>query len=538
MTEVKQVSALQEEGTGDDGDLTGRRSLIKNILFSWGSQLLFIAAGFIMPRMIDNHLGQELLGVWDFSWSLLSYFYFVQAGVTSAVNRFVGRYWAVQDIRNIIRVVSCATAALAVAGLVVLLMVFTASATLPQFAGHRLREHTSTAQGVIVLLGGALAVQSTLGAFNGVLTGCHRWALQNINQAVWHVVSIIGMVIALQRGGSLVHLAAITFAGDILGQCTRVTLAFRVCRGLRLEKSALNWQTIRELYVYGGKTLIPTLSGMLVNSTTSMLIISCLGPASLALFTRPRSLIRHVDTLVRRMSMTLIPTVSSLEAAADPLAIQNLSIKSVRYTIYLILPILLTFCVFGGAILEIWMGAQYGNSVLMAVLAVGFLVPMTQTPILDILAGLNAHGKAGIAELIGGLMSLGLIALVLGPLKLGLTWAAVGATLPITLISAFYYTKLICAKLCITRRQYFSAIALRPTIHLLPFAVLLIVARLAFPSSPIRGLCWGLALSIPILTLIYWKCVLPTKMKLWIYSKLRWHTGSNQLARKDISKVK
>jgi O-antigen/teichoic acid export membrane protein len=501
-------------------DLTGRKGMVRNVLFGWGGQLVFIVAGFIMPRMIDDRLGQEVLGVWDFSWSLLSYFHFVQAGIASAVNRYVGKYWAIQDIAGINRVVSCATCVLCLAGLIVFGLTLGAAALLPRIAAEKLGANTQAAQAVILILGASLSLQTALGAFVGVITGCHRWEIQNMNQAAWYTVTVIGMIAVLLMGGGLWQMALVTFAGDLLGQASRVCIAFRVCRGLRLQKSLIEWPTILDLYTFGGKTLLPTVSNMLVNSTTSMLIVSYLGPASLALFTRPRSLVRHSDTLVRRMTMTLIPTVSSLEAAEDMKAIRHLLVKAVRYTLYLVLPIVLVLSAFGGPILQLWMGPGYGNDLLMGVLAIGFLIPMAQTPVLDILVGLNAHGRAGAAELIAGIVSVGLIIIALGPLHCGIVGVAIGVTLPITLMSGIYYTRLICKKVEMPVWHYLHSIAVAPVLHLLPFLILLVGARLAFRSAPLHGLMWSAIIGSPLVALIYWKCVLPGSMKGWILDKI------------------
>jgi O-antigen/teichoic acid export membrane protein len=507
-------------------DFTGRKGLVRNVLFGWGSQLVFIAAGFIMPRMIDDRLGQEVLGVWDFSWSLLSYFQFVQAGITAAVNRYVGRYWAIQDIAGVNRIVSCATFVLFLAGLIVFGLTLGASELLPWIAGGKLGEHTQAAQAVILILGASLSIQTVLGAFGGVITGCHRWEVQNLNVAAWHIVTVAGMIAVLLLGGGLMQLALVTFTGDVFGQATRVFLAFRICPGLRLQKRLVESRTIRDLYAFGGKTLLPTVSNMLVNSTTSMLIVAYLGPAALALFTRPRSLLRHADTLVRRMSMTLIPTVSSLEAAEDVQAIRTLLIKAVRYTLYLVLPIVLVLSIFGGPVLQLWMGPGYGNDLLMAVLALGFLIPMAQTPLLDILVGLNAHGRAGAAELAAGLVSMGLIAIALGPLNSGIVGAAIGVTLPITLISGIYYTRLICKRVDMPVRHYLTSVAVTPVVHLLPFLVLLVGARWVCKSTPLHGLIWSAILGTPLLAILYWKFVLPGRMKGWFLKKLRRNTGA------------
>src|SRR5882724_2048649 len=112
-------------------DLTGRSRLVSNVLFTWGGQMVFFVSGFIMPRLIDHKLGQEVLGVWDFSWSLVTYFRFVDMGVTASVNRYVARYWGVQDLEGINRVVSSATFALGISAAVILLSTIGAVVTMP-----------------------------------------------------------------------------------------------------------------------------------------------------------------------------------------------------------------------------------------------------------------------------------------------------------------------------------------------------------------------------------------------------------------------
>mgnify|MGYP001608045093 FL=1 len=87
-------------------DLTGRDRLLSNVLFSWGSYLVFVVAGFVMPRMIDRHLGQVTLGIWDFCWSLVSYLNLAGLGIGSSVNRYVAKYRAANDIDKLRKAVS------------------------------------------------------------------------------------------------------------------------------------------------------------------------------------------------------------------------------------------------------------------------------------------------------------------------------------------------------------------------------------------------------------------------------------------------
>jgi len=494
-------------------DLTGRDRLVSNVILSWAAHFVFIVAGFIMPRMIDRRLGQERLGVWDFAWSLVSYFGLVQAGVGSSVNRYVAKCRAAGDMSGVNRIASSAFCVQNVAAILVLALTIAASLLLPRLFGERLGENVLEAQWVVFLLGSSIAVQMSLAVFSGVLTGCYRWGLHNVTKSGWHAAAVAGMIIALLCGGGLRSIGVIILVGLALDSVTHVILAHHTCRGLRLRLCLIGWRTIRKLFVFGGKTLIPTVSNMLLSQTISVVIIAYLGPAALALYARPRSLIRHMNTLVNKMAMTLTPTASSLQSARDRKGIQELLIKSVRYSLYMVLPMILVLAVFGGPILLIWMGSRYANGLIPAILAVGYLATMVQMPVFSILTGLNAHGRAGMAQLIASSCSVGLTILALGPLGWGLAAAAAAVTLPLTIVNVLYIPLLVCRKTGLSVARYFKATMAESMVHVLPFAICLVVARIALRNRPLTGLAWGSLVGGAVLSALYWRYALPDKVK-------------------------
>ncbi len=502
-------------------DLSGRDRLVSNVIFSWAAHFVFIIAGFIMPRMIDRRLGQDLLGIWDFAWSLVGYFGLVQAGIGSSVNRYVARFRAAGDIAGVNRIISTAFCLQSVAGLLVLGLTIAVSLLLPQLFGARLGENVVDAQWVVFLLGASLSVQMSFATFGGVLTGCHRWELHNAIKSGWHVATVVGMIVALLWGAGLRSLAVITLAGLVLAGSTRVILAHRVCEGLRLRPSLVGWGMIKKLFVFGGKTLIPSVSNLLLNQTTSILIVVYLGPTALALYARPRSLIRHMNTLVNKMALILTPTTGSLQSTCNVKGIQELLVKSVRYSFYLVLPMVLVLVVFGGPVLQFWMGPRYANGLVPAILAVGYLTTMVQLPVLNILMGLNAHGRAGIGLFITSLFSVGLTVLAIGSLKLGITGAAVAVTLPLTIMHLVYLPYLMCRRVKLDMGRYFLSVTAGPAVLVLPFAICLIVARIVFHSEPLIGLVRGGAAGGVILAVLYWRYVLPESICVKIMSTLR-----------------
>jgi O-antigen/teichoic acid export membrane protein/peptidoglycan/xylan/chitin deacetylase (PgdA/CDA1 family) len=509
----KKQSANPEKGRKSTEDMTGKDRLIGNVIFSWASHFVFIIAGFLIPRIIDQHLGQELLGVWDFGWSLVSYFSLVQAGIGSSVNRYVARYRAAGDITGVNRIVSSVFCVMIIAGMLVLGLTIVVSLLLPQLFGIKLGENVRAAQWVLFFLGAGLAVEISFSAFSGVLTGCHRWILHNFIKSGWHIVTVIGIILSLVQGGGLPSLAIIVFAGLVLACATRVVMAYQVCKGLRIRLSLVGWETIRELFVFGGKTLIPSVSNLLVNQTTCVLIVAYIGPAALALYARPRSLILHINTLISKMSMVLTPTASSLQGMGKMEEIRELLIKSVRYSLYMALPMVLVLVVFGGQVLRVWMGPQYANGLIPAILAAGYLSTIAQLPVLNILAGLNAHGRAGIAQLVASLCSVGLMVLLLGFLGRGLSGAAVAVTLPLTIINIIYLPYVICRQTKLDIKKYVLSVVIDPVVHVLPFALCLLAARYVFKTEPLFGLIWGGIVGGAILTFIYWRQVLPERLR-------------------------
>jgi O-antigen/teichoic acid export membrane protein len=493
-------------------DRTGRSRLVSNVLFTWGGQLVFFVSGFVMPRMIKQKLGTEVLGVWDFSWALIAYFRFVDMGVTASVNKYVAQHWGKDEIGGINRVVSSATFALFLAAIVILIGTVVGVVTMPYWYGSRSLEYLSITQESSLCLGVMFAAQTAMGAFNGVLTGCHRWELQTMRNSLWQFITVVGMLTALWMGFGLVALAAITAVCQVLGQLTMVTLAYQACPGLKIKSSLIHKGTIKELYIYSGKTLLPTISEMLLNQTAVVLVSGNIGYTALAIFTRPRSLLRQVDSLERKMAMILIPTTSSLESSGDMKEIENLLLKSVRYSMYLVIPTVLVLTIFGGEVMRLWMGTEFANWTLPAVFAIGFLGAAIQTPILYMLEGLNAHGKAGFGQFIGSALSAVAIYVALKYFHGGLTAAAIAVTVPLLIVNMLYLPMLLCQRLGHGMGSFYRKTLVAPLIHVLPFAACLLIGRWLFDAHPIPALS-VCAAGCVMLAIFYWHSVLPPSLK-------------------------
>jgi hypothetical protein len=135
------------------------------------------------------------------------------------------------------------------------------------------------------------------------------------------------------------------------------------------------------------------------------------------------------------------------------------------------------------------------------------------------LEGMNMHGKAGVAQLIASIISVGLIVLGLQVYHAGLVGVAFAVTLPLLIVNLIYLPRLICRHLGLSLTSLFRAAIIAPLLHLLPFAVSLVIVRMLYQSQPIPALLL-LAGSSIVLALSYWRLVLPPRLKQWVYERL------------------
>ncbi|MBN2560128.1 MAG: oligosaccharide flippase family protein [Phycisphaerae bacterium] len=504
---------VAESASGADADLTGQRRMVQNVLASWGGHLAFIVAGFILPRFMDRHLGQDALGVWDFGWSVVGYLGLVQMGISSSVNRYVAKHRAAGDAEGLRCAMSSVYWALLVAATLIAALSITASYLVPWLAGSRLGAFTADARWVVLWLGSALAIQVAFVVYDGVITGCHRWGLHNGINAGFHAAIVSGMIVALVMGRALPTLALVYCCGVAVTEVTRAVVAYHVCPDLRVHFRFARWSSARRMITFGGKTFVPRIAELLLDQTTSILILAYLGPATLALYSRPRALVRHVRTLVGKLAFVLTPVASSLQATQDKERVRDLLINSTRYAAYIALPLILLLTILGDSILLVWMGPQYAAGLVLAILAVGFLATVTHQTVLSILTGLNAHGKPGIAKLGAAICSVVLVVLTLGPLHWGLAGAAIAVTLPLAIVDGIYVPLCACRRLGLSLRAYLLRAYRGPVACALPFSACLLLARALFADRPSVGLACGLATGGLILLLAYWKYALPARAR-------------------------
>jgi O-antigen/teichoic acid export membrane protein len=498
----------------------GRERMTVGLLVSWASQLLLMVSGFLIPRMIDQGMGPVTLGIWDFGWSLVSYFGLLDGGISGTVNRYVALERGKGDLVGINRVSSSAALLQRVVGGLILMLTIIVAWGIPYDLKGVSPELEIQARWMVFLLGCSMGLSSFGAIYTGVLTGCHRWATHHLIYAATNILSVIGMVVVLVLGYGVVALGVVHLSCEVTGRVLRGVYAYRACPGLRISMKLAERATLLDLLEFGGRVMVGQFSRIILAQTTSILIAVFLGPAALAMFVRPRSLVRQAAVFPRRYAQMLIPTVASISSSMQIEKVREFVCSSSRVGLYISLPIMIFLAIEGPSLIAVWMGPDYANGLLILVISITLASEVLFQPLDALLVGLNLHGRPALVTLGAAILAV-LSAWVVLANGGGLVSVALAIGIPWTLAHGVYLPLYTCKRLEIRPLTFFRSVWCGPLLHALPFIVILATARWIFPDQPLYSLLGGGIIGGGVMATTYWIWVLPNTMKRKILTKLR-----------------
>ena len=499
----------------------GTERLTRNLGYSWAGQIVFIVAGFVMPRTVDHTLGQAGLGVWDFGWSIVSYFGLAQLGIDASVNKHVAEHRAAGDAAALRRTTSSVLAVQIVVALFVFLLAGLASWAVPWLIKSDLVALVGEARYVVFCLGTCMALQIGFNTFGGVITGCHRWDLHNLIESGAYAVIVMFMQAALWLGYGLRGMATVYLVGVLLTEILRTLVAHRVCADLEVRPRHVSREAALRMSAFGGKVFVWAIAGRLLYQTNNVILAKVMGPASLALYARPLALVLMVGTFVTKLASMLTPIASQMGASGDEARLRELLVDTSRYCAYLALPPLAFLAISGGSVLKLWMGADYAAAApVLTVLALGHLLTYVHRPMASILVGIDKHGRSALASLAGAIASVVICVVTVRVWGMGLQGAAWAIAIPLWLTSGLYVPAYGCRLLGLPLTRYLRETWSAPLLAVSPLAVSLYLLPLLVPEP--AGILLGIVLGGALLATVYWYRVVPRSLKSRLRRRLGW----------------
>lgn len=502
-------------------ELDKKNSLTLGVVSNWASHVVFLVSGFFLPRMIDRRLGQDVLGVWDFAWSLTAYTQLLALGISSAISRNVARCRESRDAEGLVRAYSTALTLLSLSGVLGTGLIVLGVFWTPSLINTTDPNLTSLAQRLVAILGASAVIQLPMGVYAGILSGCRRFELRTTFRVVCGGIGLILMLSALAMGRGLEWVATIYLGSELVIGWQNRRAGLRLCPGLRLDPGQVSIASIREVVGLGGKTVVQSLSRVTLYEASGLIVSKFLNPAAMAVYSRPRAITSFLAKLMNVYGNVFTPEAGALQASKDHEGLKALVIKTSRFGFAIILPFVVVLSLAGGPVLRLWMGPSYEARTVLAILMVGHLLSHAQRGTFGVLTGLNQHGLAALWELGAAILSIGIGLLFVVVFEWGLVGAATAVALAVTVGGGLAPAVLACRAVGLSLSDYARQVMILPMIAVTPLGVALLICGWMFADRPYLHLIVGLAVGGLLTAPIYWRYILTDSLRQRIRGRFR-----------------
>ena len=521
MTDAARRSAGAAGNTLESIPSSGDASLLaRSVITNWLWYGLVLVSGFIIPRLINDYQSQEILGAWDFGWSVVIYIDMLSLGVAAALNRYVARYRAQGDWEALNSAVNSALAWLILAFALGVGMAIVFASLIPYGIGDGSREIALTGRRVLFTLSFAAALRMPFAAFNSVITGYGRFAALNAIRAARDGAALCLMIGLLVAGSGIVAMAIAVLLCELVGNVAKVIVAGRICTQLHISPKYCRAASMKEMLVFGGKTVLQDFSRGGIYQASSQMVFFFLGPATLAVYQRQRALVMHAMRFVKQYAQVFTPTSSVLHAQGDQAALQTLLIQTSKYGLYVALPIMLVLSIMGGPVLHVWMGPDFAAPAVLALLAGGHVISVAQLGAYSILTGMAQHGRAALCEFAAAVTSICMGLIILGPVGGGMIGAAIALTLPVAIVEGVVIPYFACKALDLNVVDYIRGFAPGPVLASIPLALCLGLSRWMCADNPVLAFVSGVGGGGLVTAAVYWRMVMPEPVRASVVKRI------------------
>ena len=326
---------------------------LTNVLWSWTGVAANLALGVLLSPYLIRKLGNEAYGLWALVFSLVEYFWVLDAGLRSAVVNFVARDLEL-DARESIR--ATMTTALAVySGVAVLALAGTAGLAVWSPGWFQISPALENSFRTLVLLvGSAWALSCMALPWRAALEAHQLFPVVNRIWIASQLFRVAGSFAVLAAGYGLVALGWVSFVCQILVALASVAAFHRAEPSLTVSRALATRGRLGEMARYGAHTLLSTVAQMGTKQSQPVLIGAQMPAAFIGYFAIPSKLMEYLVDAISRVGIIANPNAAALAARGEFNTIARQGILLNRYCFALFAPVSIFLLVFGEGLLRAW----------------------------------------------------------------------------------------------------------------------------------------------------------------------------------------
>jgi len=466
---------------------TGRQAatLSYNTATSVVSLMVEAAVKFYLVRYLMHQLGDTAYGVWVAIGGVLAYGGILQFALNSAVNWQVPQKLNANDRAGLNEVVSTAFAYYLSLGAAILVGVVALVRWVPGWLNVP-APFTTAAEIVFVITGLSMALRIPVSVFDGVVSGMQAYVAVNACRVGLEVARLAAILFLVGHGFGVVTVCVVYASVDLGNAIFGAVLCFVRIPGLRASPRHFHWPLFKRLLGYGFNTLLYTMWTPVLMNGTYALIAILMAPEYVSRYVVAATVLNLVSQVSWSVLMAVKPAVSSLQAHGEMALVRRLFLRSQKYSLMLLLPGVALLSIMGRPLIALWIKdpTKAEMAPILALLLLGSVFFLAQQSAGITLIGLGKHRVFGLITTLGLAASLVLDIVFVAGLGWGLWGIALGTTIPLLVIGAFFLPLHTSGELGVGVGQMVRDAWQRPLLAAVPVAALALLFRaVAYPST-------------------------------------------------------
>jgi O-antigen/teichoic acid export membrane protein len=404
---------------------------VKNVIYNWMGMAAAIVYAFIFTPFIVHTLGSSHYGIWNLVMSCVGYMAVLDAGIQSAVNRYVARSRGLNDLNGVSAIYSTAISIYLCIGLIATVLGVIVASNIETFFNIPAADKT-VARDVMFIMVAYAAVEFPCNVFGAVIYAYQRFdALNFINVAGYLLLATMVWAALTYSPGLLTYALAVVACG-LMKFVAQYVVCKRLVGNLRFSAKLISRSTVKELMAFSSITFLAIIANYMVFKTDNIVIGAFLSADAVAVYAIGFMLSDYIAQIVGKMCNILTPMFSEYEALDATERMHSLLFTSSRFSAVIGFSGGCALILLGEQFLSLWIGKEYEGAYQVAVLMmVARMSGFPTAPFYSMLYGIGKHHLVlytGIGEAI---LNLGLsLALVR---SYGLVGVAVGTMVPMLL---------------------------------------------------------------------------------------------------------
>lgn len=347
--------------------MTSSRQLKLGALMSYFAIGINILTGLLYTPWMIHSIGRENYGLYTLAMSVISLFVF-DFGLSSAVTRFIAKYLAEGRQDKADNCLGLVYKLYIIIDVVMMLVLVGVYFFIPQLYKELSLKEIESFKIVYIIASIYSVISFPFIPVNGVLTAHEKFIQLKVCDISHKLIIVLAMSICLVLGGGLYSLVAVNAIAGI------IMIILKVSCIKKFTHQGISWRyfektEFREIVGFSGWVTIMSIAQRFIFNIAPSILGALSGSTSIAILGIATTLEGYTYTFANAINGMFLPKVSRIVSDNNG-DILPLMIKIGRIQIYITTLIVFGVICLGNNFIELWVGAEFKESYLCAVLVI------------------------------------------------------------------------------------------------------------------------------------------------------------------------